>query len=180
MLGFCLALIDEQSDKDKFKELYYTYRQDMYKVAFGILKNSADAEDAVEQAFLSIANNFDRILEIPKKEIKAYIVIVIRNTAINLYNKNKRITEHSTTLNDNNISVQINALENYEYEYLLMAIKKLPQKYKDIIYLYYLEEFSAKEISKMLNVNINTVYKRAERAKEILKNILEKGEYYEK
>ena len=56
------------------------------------------------------------------------------------------------------------------------AIKELPQMYKDIIYLYYLEEFTTKEIAKMLNISVNTVWKRVERAKRLLKETLEQGE----
>ena len=52
MLGFYLSLIDSDDDKNKFEQLYLTYRQDMYKIAYSILKNNADAEDAVHQAFL--------------------------------------------------------------------------------------------------------------------------------
>lgn len=48
--------------------------------------------------------------------------------------------------------------------------------YKDIIYLYYLEEFTTKEIAKMLGVTVDTVYKRLERAKKLLKETLERGE----
>lgn len=48
--------------------------------------------------------------------------------------------------------------------------------YKDIIYLYYLEEFTTKEIAKMLNISVNTVWKRVERAKRLLKETLEQGE----
>lgn len=176
MLGFYLSLIDSDDDKNKFEQLYLTYRQDMYKIAYSILKNNADAEDAVHQAFLSIANNFEKILEIPRQEIKAYIVIIIRNTAINLYNENKRSAERTVELNENDVSVDVNFLEQYEYELLINAIKELPQMYKDIIYLYYLEEFTTKEIAKMLGVTVDTVYKRLERAKKLLKETLEQGE----
>lgn len=178
MLGFYLTLIDSDDDKNKFEQLYLTYRQDMYKIAYNILKNSADAEDAVHQAFLSIANSFEKVLTIPRQEIKAYIVIIIRNTSINIYNKNKRNAEHTVELDEKDVPVDINFFEQYEYELLVNAIKELPQLYKDIIYLYYLEEFSTKEISQMLDITVDTVYKRLERAKKLLKTILKRGENY--
>ena len=169
MLGFYLTLVDSDDDKNKFEQLYLTYRQDMYKIAYNILKNSADAEDAVHQAFLSIANSFEKVLTIPRQEIKAYIVIIIRN---------KRNVEHTVELDDKDVPVDINFFEQYEYELLVNAIKELPQIYKDIIYLYYLEEFSTKEISQMLDITVDTVYKRLERAKKLLKTILKRGENY--
>lgn len=175
MLGFYLAILDTAEEKSKFEELYIKYKQDMYSVAYSILHNVQDSEDAVHQAFLTIANNFDKVSKIPCQEIKAYIVIIIRNVSINIYNKNRRIAEHSAELNDNAV-ISIDMLEQYEYKQLVRTISELPQIYKDIIYLYYLEDFAAKEVAKMLNISLDTVWKRAERAKKILKKELERGE----
>lgn len=150
----------------------------MYSLAYSILHNVEDAEDAVHQAFLTIANNFEKVRKIPCQEIKAYIVIIIRNVSINIYNSNKRKAEHSAELDDN-ITVDVDVLEQYEYTQLVKVISELPQIYKDIVYLYYLEEFTAKEVAKMLNISVNTVWKRAERAKKLLKDALERGEQYD-
>ncbi len=178
MIGIFLAIIDDEEDKKQFEELYIKYRQDMYSVAYSILHNIEDAEDAVHQAFFKIANNFEKINKIPCQEIKAYIVIIIRNTAINMYNSNKRMAEHSAELNDD-ISVDADIFEQFEYNQLVTAISELPQIYKDIVYLYYLEEFTAKEISKMLDISADTVWKRAERAKKLLKEALENDDNHE-
>ncbi|MGN1303636.1 MAG: RNA polymerase sigma factor [Oscillospiraceae bacterium] len=175
MLGFYLALLDTAEEKSRFEELYIKYKQDMYSIAYSILHNAEDAEDAVHQAFLKIANNFEKVCEIPSQEIKAYIVIIIRNVSINIYNSNKRKSEHITELNDK-IAVEVDFLEQFEYEHLVKAISELPQLYKDIVYLYYLEEFSAKEIAKMLDITADAVWKRAERAKKMLKEKLERKE----
>ncbi|MBP1560761.1 MAG: sigma-70 family RNA polymerase sigma factor [Oscillospiraceae bacterium] len=178
MLGFYLTFIDDDEGKNQFEELYIKYKQDMYSVAHSILHNVEDAEDAVHQAFLTIANNFEKVRKIPCQEIKAYIVIIIRNVSINIYNSNKRKAEHSAELNDN-ITMDVDVLEQYEYTQLVKVISELPQIYKDIVYLYYLEEFTAKEVAKMLNISVDTVWKRAERAKKLLKEALERGEQYD-
>ena len=75
--------------------------------------------------------------------------------------------------------MDVDVLEQYEYTQLVKVISELPQIYKDIVYLYYLEEFTAKEVAKMLNISVNTVWKRAERAKKLLKDALERGEQYD-
>lgn len=175
MLGFYLAILETDEEKSKFEELYIKYKKNMYSVAYSILHNVEDSEDAVHQAFLTIANNFDKVCKIPCQELKAYIVIIIRNVSINMYNQNKRISEHSAELDDNTV-INIDMFEQYEYKQLVKTISQLPQIYKDVIYLYYLEGFTAKEISKMLNISSDTVWKRAERAKKMLKEKLEEGE----
>ena len=75
--------------------------------------------------------------------------------------------------------MDVDILEQYEYTQLVKVISELPQIYKDIVYLYYLEEFTAKEVAKMLNISVDTVWKRAERAKKLLKEALERGEQYD-
>lgn len=180
MISLYLSALDTYEDKSRFEKFYIEFRQDMYAVAYSILNNKEDAEDAVHHAFITIADNFDKIKEIPCQEVKAYIVIIIRNTSINLYNKNKRRFYLRAEFDDNEASVNLNLLEKYEYEQLVKAISKLPQIYKDVVFLHYLQEFTTKEISKMLNISIDNVWKRIERSKKLLKKILERGIEYAK
>ena len=56
---------------------------------------------------------------------------------------------------------------------LLEAVLALPEKYKDVIYLYYYEGYSAAEIGSILKKNVNTVYALLTRARQILKTKLE-------
>lgn len=172
MLSVYLALIDEPSDKEKFERLYLTYRQDMYSIAYSILHNSFDAEDAVQQAFLAIANNYKKISSLSGQEIRRCFVIIIRNASINIYNGNKRRTERTTELDDST-PMKSDFFEKFDLDDLKNAILKLPQIYKDVIYLQHIYGFTVKEISKMLGISKETVWKRTERAKKILKSILE-------
>lgn len=169
MLSVYLALIDEPSDKEKFERLYLTYRQDMYSIAYSILHNSFDAEDAVQQAFLAIANNYKKISSLSGQEIRRCFVIIIRNA---FYNGNKRRTERTTELDDST-PMKSDFFEKFDLDDLKNAILKLPQIYKDVIYLQHIYGFTVKEISKMLGISKETVWKRTERAKKILKSILE-------
>ena len=63
MLGFYLALLDTAEDKSRFEELYLTYRQDMYKTAFAILRSPQSAEDAVHEAFMIVIGKLNKISE---------------------------------------------------------------------------------------------------------------------
>lgn len=170
-----LSMLESDEDKLNFKQLYIKYAQDMYAVAYNILKNKEDAEDAVQQSFLKIAENFTKISQIPCHEIKPYIVIISRNTAINIYNKNKKRTKRRAVLSDKTADY-VSSYPKEEYYELVSAIKQLPQMYKDVLFLYCLQGFSAKETAKMLDIKVDTVRQRALRAKRMLKDILEKGE----
>ena len=56
-----LQMIETPAQKSKFEQLYLQYRQLMYAIAFSILHNELDAEDAVHQAFVAIIKNISKI-----------------------------------------------------------------------------------------------------------------------
>ena len=64
-------------------------------------------------------------------------------------------------------------IQRYEDEQLVKTVMSLPDTYREVIYLFYFEELSIKEISFLINVNQNTIKTRLKRAKEILKECLE-------
>lgn len=64
-----------------------------------------------------------------------------------------------------------------DYSDVLEAVISLPPKYKDVIYLYFYEQYTAVEISSILGKNVNTVYTLLARAKAILKEKLGGGDF---
>ncbi len=176
LLSIYLSVLENEEQKIQFEEIYINYKKLMYSVAYGILHNPHDAEDAVHQAFLSIANNFKKISSIPCQELKPYLVIIVRNTSINLYNKNKRHADRTAELSDELSFVEVDFFEGFAYDELLNTISKLPEKYRDVLYLHYINGFSTKEISQMIGISVDTIWKRIERAKKQFKELLEGGE----
>ena len=172
MLGVYLSVIETDDLKSRFEELYIKYSQLMYAVAFKILKNNEDAEDAVHQSFLNIARHFDKVNNISRQDIKPYLAVVVRNAAINIHRSNKR---HESVVQELSArdNTEVESFDNYGYNELVEAIKQLPQLYKDVLFLHYVEDFSVKETAEMLNLSKGTVYKRLERGKTILADILE-------
>lgn len=53
-----LELIENEEDREFCRKLSEQFDSAMYHVAYGILKNSADAEDAVQESYIAIINNF--------------------------------------------------------------------------------------------------------------------------
>lgn len=174
MLAVYLSVLESDDDKDLFEQLYLKHRQSMYSIAYAVLNNRHDAEDAVHQSFLKIADNLTKISQMPCHERHAYIVMISRNTAINMYRGNKRRAEHSEALSES--AVNIASYPQESYSELVDAIKSLPQMYKDVLFLYCMQGFSAKETAKMLGITAENVRKRAARAKLMLSEILERGE----
>ena len=61
MLDILLSMVETDDDKELVTRLFETYRQRMYNLAYGILQNNHDAEDAVSNAFIRLMNNLHKI-----------------------------------------------------------------------------------------------------------------------
>lgn len=164
-------------DKSYFEELYKEYRQDMFAAAYDILCNEEDAEDAVSQAFLKIAEKFTKISQIPGQKLRGYFVIVSRRIAKDIYRKEHRIRKaHDISKIDEYSIPDKSELERYGFSELKIAIKELPELYKETLYLRSLG-FSSKETARILGISQNAVDKRVSRAKLLLTKILEDDDY---
>lgn len=130
------------------------------------LKNYADTEDIFQTVFLKYvlkAPDFDS----PDHE-KAWIIRVTINACTDLLKSFFR----SRTLPLDSLKEKPGAPAP-DYSDVLEAVLALPQKYKDVIYLYYYEEYSAEEIGRILRKNKNTVYTLLNRGRQLLRSSLE-------
>lgn len=174
MLLIYLAMLDGEDEKSKFESLYLTYRKLMFHVANSILKDESLAEDAVHHAFVKILENFHKLDDVLCHKTKSYVVIIVRNTAINLYHqRNRHATIHLEDVEYCLNTEPISTVENMDH--LTKAILKLPAIYKDVLVLRYVQDFSYEEIARMMDISEATVRKRIERAKRRLQEILEEG-----
>ena len=182
MLATALGYIDTNEDKKRFEELYYTYRNLMYKAAFNILQNPQDPEDALQDAFINIAKNFSKISDIKCPQTKAFVVIIIRNISYNVLKKRKRRRETDTDIDeleipDKKLQPDEAALDKYSVELLEKALQQLPSKYYDIIYLTSYMDYSIKEAANLLGISYDNAKKRLSRAKARFAAILEDNGY---
>ena len=84
-----LQMLESEDDRVRFEQIYMTYSGLMFCAAKRILKSDADAEDAVHEAFLSIAKNLEKISDIHCPKTRAYIVIIVERKALDIIRKRK-------------------------------------------------------------------------------------------
>ncbi|EAO56825.1 RNA polymerase ECF-type sigma factor [Bacillus thuringiensis serovar israelensis ATCC 35646] len=90
------------------------------------------------------------------------------------YNKKVIVTEDDFTyMESQKESVEQTVIQNAEDRELASAVMSLPIKYREVIYLFYYEELSIKEIATVIEVKENTIKTRLKKAKELLKEGLE-------
>ncbi len=173
MLGICLALIDEPSDKDKFKHLYYTYNDMMFNVAMSVLHNKALADETVQDCFLKLAEKIAEISDVQSKKTKALIIIMIKNMARN--NLKAEHYDRAEPLGDNEITDTAfnEVLSDLGYKSLVDIMDSLDSIYRDVLVLKFVNELSVNEISELLEIPYRTVETRIFRGRRIIKEKLE-------
>ena len=174
-------VFEEEENKIKFEELYRSYRQLMFFVANGILKDEYLAEDAVHQSFLRIFENIAKISDVKCPQTKGYVVIICRNTSLNMLRSKKRkaaesldeIAGYTCLPDDARQAVDEQVEEKDGYRALVLAIRSLPDKYSSVLLLKYVHGFSNQEIAESLGLTAENVKKLIQRARKKLEGILQ-------
>ena len=177
MLSLYLAMIDSEEHKLTFEQIYQNYARQMYHIANDILEDSFAAEDAVQEALMGIARYIANVPTQCEAVTKAYVLTVARNAAWKML---KTEAQWKSYLNPDLLPIsgkddvfeQVSQSEDYQM--LLELIQKLPDPYKDVLFLRYVADLKPQQIGDMLNRKTTTVQQQLFRAKMML------GEAYEK
>ena len=174
MIAVYLAMLETDVDRDKFMKLYESYEKKLFAVALRILENNEKAEDAVQQAWLRIIQHWERVSCLEWDLAGGYAVTTVKNAAIDILRQEKRVEPLPATWDP-----PAREESQDEYQYLVSLIQTLPDTYRRILELKYVEEYSNREIAKRLKMNEATVATRARRGKMMLRERLDKEGFYE-
>ena len=142
------------------------YADTVRRICMVHLKNPADTEDIFQTVFLKYVLS-SAVFESPEHE-KAWFIRVTINACKDLL----RSFFRSRTVPLEQLVEAPQPFEPDERD-LLEAVLALPAQYKDVVYLYYYEQYTALEIAQILHKNVNTVYTLLRRARERLRKDLE-------
>lgn len=177
MFPIYLSMLETEEDKDIFIVLHDEYSQMMYKKAYYILRDSTLAEDAVQESFIRILKNFDKVIKKKCPQTQSYFVNIVRSVSIDIYRKRKKqyslsFDEFEGTIIDDFANVE-DILEGKEIEKCLL---QLPKSYYNILSLKYDAGYSYKEIANILDMTEENVKKRLYRARNKLREIMSEQE----
>ena len=163
MLSSLIATVDSPTDKELIIQLYNTYKQFMYNISMSILGKREDAEDAVQDSFVRIIDNLDKINNPYSRKTKSYITVITKNVCLDMIRRNHNDEE----LEDKDSYTDLEN-SNATYEQIIKNLRQLPPRLKNIAFLFFVQRLSPKEIGEMLNINTNTVYAYVSRIRKIL------------
>lgn len=170
----------EINKKAKMEQLYSLYESAVYAIAYSILNNVEQAEDVTQDTFLKIYSYLDDIEEVGSKRMKAFITKIVKNTAIDIYRKNQKISTYSENIEDtmsedtdpaNIVERQLVTL--YKLDALDSAMSDISDYLRKIITMRYGYELKMTEIADILGKDSATIRKQMERARKYLAEKLE-------
>ena len=148
----------------------------MFAICLKYSKNYEDAEDTLQDSFLTIFNKINQFRH--KGSFDGWVKRITINIDIEKYRKKiplRIIKEEIIEDHEDDIMVNENSLN---VDFLLNSIQQLPDRYRLVFNLYVLDDFSHKEIATLLEISEGTSKSNLSRARKILKQKVEK--HYQK
>lgn len=161
----------------EFDRLYKNYKRLMFGIAYDILKNEQDAEDAVQDAFFRLSDNLDKIADADSPQARNFAVVITRNICFNMLRKRHIETDIDDEVVCSDKSAEDEFLSAQGVETIERALESLPEKYRDILYLTVYEELSLREAAKLLGITYENAKSRVKRARKKISDFLKEVSY---
>lgn len=183
------AIIREILDGNtqKFSILLTRYNQTVYRVVKTIIRNETEAEDAMQEAYISCFNNLKNFNH--ESRFSTWLTRIAINSALqHLRQKNTIMKKLSDFAASRPVSVFASSLSNHNPELLMITeenkgrieqmIDALPQKYRQVFILSVIEKMTSEDIAALLDIDPANVRMRLSRSKEMLrKKISDKASF---
>ena len=153
----------QAGDKEAFVDLIENNKQGLYKIAIAMLHSDADAADAIQETVLRSYENLQSLKK--PKFFKTWLTRILINQCNRVLSRRRNIVpihEHPE------LEYTVEDTSGREFMELL---NKLEEQYRITLYLFYVEEFSIKEIGAILDLNENTVKTRLSRGRRNFKKL---------
>jgi RNA polymerase sigma factor (sigma-70 family) len=166
-----LILQCKAGDRDAHYKLYKLYSRSMYNVCYRIVGREEDAEDALQEGFISAFRNLESYRG--DATFGAWLKRIVVNKAINQLKKRR----HETLPDDDNWDMaEPEPPAEYKAEFSVEkvrdAIQQLPDGYRTVLSLYLLEGYDHQEIAEIVQISESTSKSQLNRAKNKLKELL--------
>ena len=161
MVPLIILAIEDPIKRAKYSDAYTDYSQHLIAVAKALLKDDSLAEDAVHDAFASLIAA-DKLPDDALGQ-KALLTTIVRNKSLDMIKKQKHIAYEEPSEAQQGYTTMTETIELY------MLIGHLPESLRDVLIMHYENDLKAKEIADILDISVEAVYKRLERAKAALR-----------
>jgi RNA polymerase sigma-70 factor (ECF subfamily) len=153
------------------------YAGTLYRVAFSVLRNPADAEDAVQEAFLRVLRHRDTLGEV--RDQRVWLIRIVWNIVLDRKRRAKTrpetddVSELARVLPSDGLTAEQIASAAQHHAHVLACVDQLPAKERQVIMLSAFEELTSVEIASVLNITESSVRSRLFRARNLMAGLLQ-------
>lgn len=165
-----------QAEEDALAALVTEYASTLYRVAFSVLRNPADAEDAVQEAFLRVLRHRGMLGEV--RDRRVWLIRIVWNIVLDRKRRAKTrpetddVAELARVLPSNGLSAEQIAAAAQHHGHVLACMERLPAKEREVLLLSAFEELTSVEIATVLGITESSVRSRLFRARNLMAGLL--------
>ncbi len=152
-------------DKAYFVELIQENKASLYRLSKSIIRNETDIQDAISETIIKAYTNIHKLKSMDS--FKPWVMKILVNECYSIINKRKKLE-----LTDDFAAFE-GSYEDKNEDDLIFFIDQLEDEFKSVVILFYYDDISIRDISRVLNISEGTVKSRLSRAKAKLKVMLE-------
>ncbi len=169
-------IADQYAQQEMLAELVAEYASTLYRVAFSVLRNAADAEDAVQEAFLRVLRHRDTLGEV--RDRRVWLIRIVWNIVLDRKRRAKTrpetddVADLARVLPSGGLSAEEHAAALQHHAHILHCVEQLPAKERQVMMLSAFEELSSVEIAGVLEITESSVRSRLFRARNLMAELL--------
>jgi RNA polymerase sigma-70 factor (ECF subfamily) len=168
----------EADSGEAIAALVSQYSNTLYRVAYSITRNAAEAEDAVQETFLRVLRHREKLGEI--RDHRVWLVRITWNVVLDRKRRAKTrpetddVADLVRTLPANRPTAEQHTISSREHARILALIDLLPRKEREALLLSAVDELSTAQAASVLNTSESSVRSRIFRARQQLAALLDK------
>ncbi len=173
------AMYDEarrRAEEETLAALVSQYAGTLYRVAYSVLRNPSDAEDAVQEAFLRVLRHRETLNEV--RDQRVWLIRIVWNIALDRKRRAKTrpetddVAELARVLPAAGLSAEERAAAAQHHAHVLACVEQLPHKERQVLMLSAFEELTSVEIASVLGITESSVRSRLFRARNLMAALL--------
>jgi RNA polymerase sigma-70 factor (ECF subfamily) len=164
-----------QKDNSDFEAIVSAYYQPLYRFGYSLAKNGHEAGDLVQQTFFIYAEKGADLRD-PSK-VKSWLFTTLYREFLRRRKKESRMDHYEPEMLEvAGGTVDPEARRSLDGNLALEALAEVDEAYRETLALFYIKDFSYKEIAEILDVPIGTIMSRLSRGKAQLRDIFKRKE----
>ncbi|VAW35510.1 RNA polymerase ECF-type sigma factor [hydrothermal vent metagenome] len=166
-----------QGDKVAFGKIIESFQRPVYNLAYRMLNNSGEAEEAAQEAFIRAYTRLESYN--PNHKFSTWLLSITSNYCIDLIRKRRAILlsideplpSHPSLMSEKSTAPESQIMQSQQQEMVQTLLSELAPEYREAVVLRYWHELSYDEIAEMMDTSVSAIKSRLFRARKQLAEV---------